>query len=396
MFVFQKKRYIYIIMGNTGSQEDPETMKYKEYIKQQQDIIEAQQRQLNQQQQQTFQQQQQQQQQQQTLQQQQYTMRQPNTNGMPSNVYFEQQASRQKRLNQLQTQKLQKEKLNPYKIIGVSKDYNEVQLKKAYLRKAMKTHPDKGGSEKEFQKVSIAYTFLLNKLSEKRNNHGHHELREQSRGFSEEQVNTNRRNKNLSEQFDSDIFNKIYEENKIPEAHEDGYGGWMQQETSSSLNTQKMFDGKFNKNMFHREFDKFKQNQTKQMGTQMQVYQEPKVSISYKGKDSIMVLGQKKVEDFSGQSDGGLAYRDYKDAFTNSCLIDIHSVNSRGRATSLNEEKAQRANVSHQMDEQEAQRYQLQKLQEEQEEQDRQRRLHDYEDKAFAMHDRIHQRMLGV
>lgn len=381
-------------MGNTGSQEDPETTKYKEYIKQQQDIIEAQQRQLNQQQQQTFQQQQQQQQQ--TFQQQQYTIRQPNKNGMPSNVYFEQQSSRQKRLNQLQTQKLQKEKLNPYKIIGVSKDYNEVQLKKAYLRKAMKTHPDKGGSEKEFQKVSIAYTFLLNKLSEKRNNRDHHELREQSRGFSEEQVNTNRRNKNLSEKFDSDIFNKIYEENKIPEAHEDGYGGWMQQETSSSLNTQKMFDGKFNKNMFHREFDKFKQNQTKQIGTQMQVYQEPEVSISYKGKDSIMVLGQKRVEDFSGQSDGGLAYRDYKDAFTNSCLIDIHSVNSRGRASSLNEEKAQRANVSYQMDEQEAQRYQLKKLQEEHEEQDRQRRLHDYEDKAFAIHDRIHQRMLGV
>ena len=156
-----------------------------------------------------------------------------------------------------------------------------------------------------------------------------------------------------------------------------------------------MFDGKFNKNMFHREFDKFKQNQTKQMGTQMQVYQEPEVSISYKGKDSIMVLGQKKVEDFSGQSDGGLAYRDYKDAFTNSCLIDIHSVNSRGRAKSLNEEKAQRANVSYQMDEKEAQRYQLQKLQEEQEEKERQERLRNYEEKAFAMHDRIHQRMLG-
>ena len=78
-------------MGNTGSQEeDPETQKYKEYIKQQQDIIEAQQRQLNQQRQMN---QQQINQQQQTFQRQQHTMRQPQTNGMPSNVYFEQQGN---------------------------------------------------------------------------------------------------------------------------------------------------------------------------------------------------------------------------------------------------------------------------------------------------------------
>ena len=205
----------------------------------------------------------------------------------------------------------------------------------------------------------------------------------------------NQINKNLSETFDTDVFNKIYEENKMPEAHEDGYGEWMKKETNPSLNTDKLFNGKFNKNMFHREFDKFKQQISKQSGNEIQKYQEPEVSISYKGKDSIMVLGQKKVDDFSGQSDGGLAYRDYKDAYTNSCLIDIHSVNSRGRPTSLNEEKAQRANVSYQMDAEQQERYQLKKLQEEKEEQDRLERLRVYEEKAFSMHDRIHQRMLG-
>ena len=147
--------------------------------------------------------------------------------------------------------------------------------------------------------------------------------------------------------------------------------------------------------MFHNEFDKFKQGITKQSGNQIQKYHEPEVSISYKGKDSIMVLGQKKVDDFSGQSDGGLAYRDYKDAYTNSCLIDVHSVNSRGRPTSLNEEKAQRANISYQMDAKDEEQYQLKKLQEEHEEKERIERLRNYESKAFAMHDKIHQRMLG-
>ena len=40
-------------------------------------------------------------------------------------------------------------------------------LKKAYLKAAMKTHPDRGGSRDSFQKVSIAYAVLTKKLKEK-------------------------------------------------------------------------------------------------------------------------------------------------------------------------------------------------------------------------------------
>ena len=56
-------------------------------------------------------------------------------------------------------------------------------------------------------------------------------------------------------------------------------------------------------------------------------YDEPQVDISMRGKDSLMILGQNNISDFSGTSEGGLTFRDYKDAFTNSCLIDIHSQN---------------------------------------------------------------------
>ena len=61
-------------------------------------------------------------------------------------------------------------KLNPYSILGIDKNFDEVSLKKAYLRKAMKTHPDRGGSSEEFQKVSIAYTILLKKINDSKNN----------------------------------------------------------------------------------------------------------------------------------------------------------------------------------------------------------------------------------
>ena len=47
----------------------------------------------------------------------------------------------------------------------------------------------------------------------------HNELRNTSH---EHLQNTGERNINLSEKFDSDVFNQIYEENKI-RSHEDGY-----------------------------------------------------------------------------------------------------------------------------------------------------------------------------
>ena len=45
-----------------------------------------------------------------------------------------------------------------YDILGVSKNANEDEIKKAYRKAAMKNHPDKGGDP---EKVSLmVYTFL--------------------------------------------------------------------------------------------------------------------------------------------------------------------------------------------------------------------------------------------
>ena len=85
-------------------------------------------------------------------------------------------------------------KLNPYKILGIGKNYDEKSLKKAYLKKAMVSHPDRGGSPVEFQKVSIAYTLLLKKLSDQNNNHLHNDLRDNSKSYISEQLSDNKRN----------------------------------------------------------------------------------------------------------------------------------------------------------------------------------------------------------
>lgn len=47
-----------------------------------------------------------------------------------------------------------------YAVLGVSKDVDAQQLKRAYRKRAIKTHPDKGGNAEEFKKVTAAYKVL--------------------------------------------------------------------------------------------------------------------------------------------------------------------------------------------------------------------------------------------
>ena len=141
-----------------------------------------------------------------------------------------------------------KPKLNPYQILGIDKNFDEVSLKKAYLKKALKTHPDRGGSAQEFQKVSIAYTLLLKKLQDLKNNHDHHDLRKNSRNYMETQKQDSRVNVNMTENFDVNLFNKVYEENKINTPFDNGYGNWMSSNAIEDKKQQKLFDGKFNRN----------------------------------------------------------------------------------------------------------------------------------------------------
>jgi hypothetical protein len=127
----------------------------------------------------------------------------------------------------------------------------------------------------------------------------------------------------------------------------------------------------------------------------MIVYKEPEVSISFRGKDSLVTLGSDKVEDFSGESSSGLKFRDYKDAYSNSLLIDENSVDITGRSRSIREAKTERKKISYKMSKEDEEKQNKVQLIQQIEEEKRINRLQKSDQRAFNTYDAIHQRMLG-
>ena len=220
-------------------------------------------------------------------------------------------------------------KIDPYKILNMSKNYDKNSLKKSYMKMAVKYHPDKGGDPKKFKIVTLAYKILLKKLEERDNDKLHDDLKNGSKDFIRDQNSNNKRNVNMKgDNFDINLFNKTYDENRLKDDFMDeGYGDWLK----NTDNDENVKMDSFNKTKFHNEFMKQKK---KKVSSQLQKYKEPEELVSMSNRDSIMILGKEKVSSYSGESNG-LAYRDLREAYSESTLIDTDSVDLSKRKNNI-------------------------------------------------------------
>ena len=124
-------------MGQTQSQQTNNVDLYAQYINQQQELIRKQQEQIN------------------SL----YKYNMSMNSNVPINIILQKQQKEHDERSQ-KVKALPSGKLDPYKILGISRNFDEKTLKKAYLKAAMVSHPDRGGTQDEFQQVSIAYALL--------------------------------------------------------------------------------------------------------------------------------------------------------------------------------------------------------------------------------------------
>ena len=280
-------------------------------------------------------------------------------------------------------------KIDPYKILNMSKNYDKNSLKKSYMKMAVKYHPDKGGDPKKFKIVTLAYKILLKKLEERDNDKLHDDLKNGSKDFIRDQMSSDKRNINMKgDNFDINLFNKTYDENRLSDDFMDeGYGDWLK----NTDNDENVKMDQFNKTKFHNEFMKQKK---KKVSSQLQKYKDPEELVSMGNRDSIMILGKEKVSSYSGESNG-LAYRDLREAYTESTLIDTDSVDLSKRKNNIMEYKSQRKNISHQMSESDIRTQVLKEEMEKREEVERLDRIKNRDTQISNHYEMMHQRLVG-
>lgn len=281
-------------------------------------------------------------------------------------------------------------KINPYKILNIDKNYNENVLKKAYYKKIMIVHPDKGNPKysdgKQFKLCTLSYKLLLKKLKNSEEKI-HNDLKEGLNEYINNEVNYK---KDLKE-FNLKEFNNIFEGNKITDNFTDkGYGEWLKNLTNN--NNQDLKLKNYNNNSFNDKFNELKK--VNNNSNTLKVYKEPSELISLKGYDSVMKLGESNIESYTGEING-LGFRDLREAFEESTLIDVNSINIKDRPTNIKDYNKERKKVKYNMSKEDILLYKIKKKEEEEEENKRLKRIYENDNKHFDQYSRIHNRLMG-
>ena len=316
---------------------------------------------------------------------------------------------------------LEKENIDALKLFHLDKNYTLDELKSSYKKLAMKTHPDKeGGNVEKFQLVTKCYMSLLEKYKNRETDKNFNDLRVGSKNYIEDQSktnhtnihfnkstqknnNTNNNNNNTNlptvekERFDVKIFNKIYEQNKLWDSGDDGYGDWFKSEDGEP--PAEVFGNKFNLNIFNSTFEDYKDKLTGENGA-IQQYNEPQELVSCSTGFTDIDIFARKINDFSkalptGNSKNDLAYTDLKTAYTSKgAFIDPNKVEFK-QYKNVDELKRDRSNVRYDMTPEQMRDYELKKRREIEEEEKRQDLIRQRDTVISTSYGKNHERMLG-
>jgi len=275
--------------------------------------------------------------------------------------------------------------IDPYELYGIPKnqkiDLQDLKLK--YKKYALETHPDKNnGDSKNFNIISEAFKVLYEDYKLKQNDKQFNELKNNSKSFIEKQHKTNYRNTDFSkDNFNANKFNKFYDEHRISNVTDDGYGDWE----NSNENEDIVKNPNLTKGNFNSMFDT-----NVKVSNNLVKYTSPK-ELFMNDDNNCEELGVDKIDNYTGKSKS-INYTDYKEAHTTSRLVDPNAKYTQ--YNSINEIKAARSNIKD-LTADEIMEIELEKTRKEEQEERRQLTLMTHDAKHFENYDKIHNIMLS-
>jgi curved DNA-binding protein CbpA len=209
-------------------------------------------------------------------------------------------------------------------VLGLEEEValTEETLKKAYKRAALKAHPDKGGSEIEFEAITRAHAYLgeiLLRIKGGRAKEGVVEAPEKLQDTREkvskdwEMVQPVRLN---PKKLDINLFNQMFEQTRIPDPEEDGYGDWLKA-ADGSATTGPKFGEKFNRDVFNRAFEEEARAKARS-GQELSVRQPEALTLA---PNAGVELGRTGGGGFTAAANANLKFTDLRNAYTSENMI---------------------------------------------------------------------------
>jgi len=224
-------------------------------------------------------------------------------------------------------------------------------LKSAYKKAVIRAHPDKpGGSKEAFDAVTRAYAYLMDILQLVKGRQGRTDEAvpeldtvQQNRASATsdwqlpaQPVKLNPKNLNLT------VFNQMFEQTRIPDPDEDGYGDWLKDAVGSGSGSgakgrSKQFSEDFNREVFNRMFEDEERSSSSQQIQQFQYPKELALAPSYG-----VELGRGKPADYTAAPNSDLQFTDLRAAYTKENTVSNQVQGVRVEHRDFNSYKAQR------------------------------------------------------
>jgi curved DNA-binding protein CbpA len=220
-------------------------------------------------------------------------------------------------------------------------------LKSAYKKAVLRAHPDKGGSEKEFEAVTRAYAYLGEILQRIHGGRAAEGKVEAPSALSSTRTQAADKWKMVEpvrlnpDKLDLQTFNTMFDQTRIPDPDDTGYGDWLKGEESASKESVK-FGGKFNRDVFHKAFEEEQRSKNIQGGGAIVAQELSMASRMGYGVE----LGRSTKEDFTvSANDTGLKFTDLKKAYTDYTTFSQNTAGMQIQSKNLEQYTMERKNA---------------------------------------------------
>ena len=250
-----------------------------------------------------------------------------------------------------------------YRILDIndSKPLSHEALRSYYKKAVMKTHPDKGGNPQAFDDVTRAFLYLqevLEKLIPKTATDGSDprftapvtpDSALAARGITKTaaapagspQLEDRPPVALNPKKLDMTVFNKLFEENKLPDPDkDDGYGDWLKSQENTGMSATVTMRGKYNADIFNKTFEDEARKLSK-AENQLSSYKQPSemTLAPHFGTE----LGAARPDQYTKapSASGGIGYTDLKYAYGEGSTFSqgVAGATLEGRPKNLEEAK---------------------------------------------------------